>query len=160
VAEREIHVSVFIRQGNLTLLFAASLVPAISGAQGVTTAVDYAPGDKVPVTLTFDRAVQPTNLNCSFGIVGDPGPSQINFRRDFRCDGGFTKLSDTEYDLIAPVLEDNAAGTYKLQNITLTLDGVSKGYQADVDFKPVTVAVRNSKAVVFPRIDSVVVPKR
>ncbi len=125
----------------------------------MTAAVDYAPGDKVPLTLTFDRAVQPTSLYCSFGLVGDPAPNQINFRRDFPCDGSFTKLSDTEYHMIAPVLENNAAGTYKLRNITLTLDGVSKGYQ-DVDFKPVTVAVRNTKVVVFPKIDSVVVPKR
>jgi hypothetical protein len=126
----------------------------------MTAVVDYAPGDKVPLTLTFDRAVQPTGLYCSFGLVGDPAPAQINFRRDFPCDGSFTKLSDTEYHLIAPVLENNAAGTYKLQNITLNLDGVSKGYQADADFKPVTAAVRNSKVVVFPRIDSVVIPKR
>lgn len=144
----------------LSLCFLLLLVPVISGAQGMTAAVDYAPGDKVPITLTFDRAVQPTNLYCSFGLVGDPAPSQINFRRDFPCDSSFTKLSDTEYHLIAPVLENNAAGTYRLQNISLTLDGVSKGYQADVDLKPVTITVRNSKVVVFPKIDSVIVPKR
>jgi len=150
----------FITGKAISLCFLLLLVPVVSGAQGMTAAVEYAPGEKVPLTLTFDRAVQPTSFYCSFGLVGDPAPNQINFRRDFPCDGSFTKLTDTEYHLIAPVLENNPAGTYKLQNITLTLDGVSKGYQADVDFKPVTVAVRNSKVVVFPKIDSVVVPKK
>jgi hypothetical protein len=126
----------------------------------MTAAVDYAPGDRVPLTITFDRAVKPTNLDCSFRLVGDPAPDQINFRRDFPCDGSFTKLSDTEYHLTAAVLENNATGTYKLQYIGLTLDGVGNGYQADADFKPVTVAVRDSKIVIFPKIENVVVPKK
>jgi len=126
----------------------------------MTAAVDYAPGDKVPLTVTFDRPVKPASIYCSFGLVGEPAPDQINFRRDFPCDGNFTKLSDTEYHLIAPILENNAAGTYKLLNITLALDGVSKGYQTDADFKPVMVSVRNSKVVIFPKIESVVVPKK
>jgi hypothetical protein len=128
----------------------------------MSTVVDFVPGDRVPLTVTFDRAVKINSgdIGCRFDLVGDPAPNQIQFGRSFSCEASLTKLSDAEYHLAALVPENIAAGTYKLQVISLGLEGVWKNYQAVADFKPVTVAVRDPKEVNFPKIENVTVPKR
>ncbi len=144
----------------ISLCFGLILATALATAQEMTTVVDFVPGENIPLTVTFDRAVKPASLGCYFELVGEPIPNQTNFGRSFQCDGSFAKLSDAEYHLTAPVPEGGATGTYKLLRISLLLEGVWKNYQATTDFKPVTVSVRNPKDVKFPKIEDVVVPKK
>jgi hypothetical protein len=70
--------------------------------------------------------------------------------------GGFSPLSDREYELDFKIGEEVAAGTYQLQWINGTINpGLTRGFNSGTDFPALIVRIKNDKLIAFPDIRDV-----
>jgi hypothetical protein len=137
----------------LTILVAFSLVPLF--AQEISTATVYHPGDPIRVLVTIKAPASVTSAGFNFGHVGEVEKGQEALQLSF-SHNEFKNLSDTKFEISGVLPQHIAAGTYKLNIITIVINGVAKNYSHENgDFRELTVTVLNPELPIFPKIDDV-----
>jgi hypothetical protein len=129
------------------LLLAFCLVLPISNAQqpAMSTNAGLGPGNSFTLFVTFQNPMPKVKgMGCGFSLEGSPKPGQEDFVRQLRCSGTPVKDDDTHYRVkVGDFPEDIAAGDYKIQWISVAVDGeVAHQYQGSElpSLPPVTVS--------------------
>jgi hypothetical protein len=140
------------------LLSIVSLCP-LSAAQEVAVGLRAHPGDPVRVLVSFKMPIAPHALMARFELSGPLQKDQTGFSGlldlpDLR------KVSERDYEVSGKVGDHVAAGQYRLTQIYLTVDGLTRVYRAGSDFQgDVTLDVANDQRSEFPDIDKVKIVK-
>ncbi len=112
----------------LTILVVFSLVPLF--AQEIGTAAVYHPGDPIRVLVTIKAPASVTSAGFNFGHVGEVEKGQEALQQSFGHND-FKNLSDTKFEISGVVPQHIAAGTYKLNTVTIVINGVAKNYRTE-----------------------------
>jgi hypothetical protein len=138
------------------IILGALMATGSSWAQSEAAAsLAYKPGDTIRVIVVFKEPVSLTGIVARFGLQGTPRDGQKEFK-NFFDNGGFSPLSDKEYELDFKISEDVAAGTYQLQFINGTINpGLTRSFNSGTDFAALMVHFKNDKLIAFPDIRDV-----
>jgi len=129
------------------LLLAWCVVSSLSNAQQAPVSANAAlgPGNSFTLFVIFQNPMPKVQgMGCGFALEASPKPGQEDFVRQLRCAGTPIKDDDTHYRVkVGDFPEDIAAGDYKIQWISVAVDGeAAHQYQGSElpSLPPVTVS--------------------
>jgi len=133
------------------------LVSLLSNAQQapVSANAGLGPGNSFTLFVVFQNPMPKIQgMGCGFTLEGTPKPGQEDFVRQLRCSGTPIKDDDTHYRVkVGDFPEDIAAGDYKIQWISVAVDGeVAHQYQGSELPSLAAVAISNPRHLEFSPI--------
>ncbi len=138
------------------IVLALCLVSPVSKAQQSMSAnAGLGPGNSFTLFITFEKPTPNLqSIACGFKRQGTLQPGQEDFVQQLRCSGQLIKDDDTHYRVkVGDIPQDIAAGDYKIDWITVAVDGEASHQYRGPDLPSLApVAVINPKHLEFSPI--------